>query len=393
MSAGVVIAGGGLAAQRCAETLRARGHEGPIRMVCGEPELPYDRPALSKDVLAGTATEASLAFRDLEWYAREGIDLLVDERAVRLRPAARRLELASGASLAYDRLLVATGAAPRRLPGVGGFTNVHLLRTVADARSLRETLVPGLRLAVVGAGFIGQEVAATARLRGAEVTLVEALPAPLAPILGTEIGGWFAAMHASEGVDVRVSASLASLRGDAAVTALELADGTSVPCDAVVIGIGVAPDTAWLAGSGLPHRGGVPTDTAGRTAIPGVWAAGDAANPFDPRRGDHRRSEHWEAAVQTGRAAARDMLGLEPAPPGPSSFWSDQYGVRIQYVGDAAGHDAVQVDGDLDARDATVHFLRGGQPVAALLVGRPRALPAARRDLAAAFDHDTRSAA
>jgi NADPH-dependent 2,4-dienoyl-CoA reductase/sulfur reductase-like enzyme len=393
MSDGIVIAGGGLAAQRCAETLRAQGHGGPIRIVCGEPELPYDRPPLSKELLAGTVDDAALAFRSRPWYAEAGVDVIVGDRAVQLRPAGRRLELASGRSLAYDRLLIATGAAPRRLPGAGAFENVHVLRTLADARGLRDALVPGARLAVIGAGFIGQEVAATARARGVQVTLVEALSAPLAPILGAEIGGWFAAMHAAEGVDVRVGAGVAGLRGTSAATAIELADGAAVACDTVVVGIGVAPDTEWLAGSGLPHRGGVPADASGRTAIPGVWAAGDTANPFDPRRGEHRRSEHWEGAVQAGRAAARDMLGLAAAPSPPPSFWSDQYGVRIQYVGDAAGHDAVEIDGDLGARDATVLFLRGGRPAAALLVGRPRALPSVRRELAADLDHDIRSAA
>ena len=392
MSDGIVIAGGGLAAQRCAETLRGRGHDGPIRIVCAEPEIPYDRPPLSKDLLAGTLEEPGLSFRAAPWYEEQGIDLLLGERATRLRPAIQRLELASGRVLRYDRLLIATGAAPRRLPGTAGFDNVHVLRTVADARALRATLAPGVRLAVIGAGFIGQEVSATARGLGAEVTLIEALPAPLAPAFGQEIGGWFARLHRAEGVEVLLGSGVATLRGASSVTAVELQDGTSVACDAVVAGIGVAPDTAWLSGSGLPHSGGVPTDPQGRTAIPHVYAAGDAANPLDPARGAHRRSEHWESAVHAGRATGRAMLGLDAASPPAASFWSDQYGMRIQYVGDARGHDTVEVDGDLDARDATATFLRAGTPVAALLVGRPRALPALRR-MFSTSDHETRSAA
>ncbi len=381
MSDGIVIAGGGLAAQRCVETLRSRGHAGPIRIACAEPDPPYDRPPLSKEVLAGAADGRDLAFRPQPWYAAERIDLLLGDPAVRLDPSGRRVLLGSGRVLAYDRLLVATGAAPR-LPDAWRRTNVHVLRTRAEAETLRAGLLPGARVAIIGAGFIGQEVAAAARRHGADVTLVEALPAPLHPVLGAEIGGWLADLHRAEGVDVRCGVPVAGLQGTGTATAVALADGSELPCDLVVVGIGVEPDTAWLASSGLPARGGIPTDPAGRTALPGVFAAGDAASPFDPVRGAHRRSEHWEAAVHSGRAAARAMLGLDIGPAASSAFWSDQYGTRIQYVGDARGHDAVEIDGDPGARDATAVFLRAGMPVAALLVGRPRALPAWRRAVA-----------
>ena len=195
---GVLIVGAGLAGQRCAETLRRRGHDGAIRILGAEPERPYDRPPLSKALLAGDAGEASVAYRPEEWYADNGVELLLGHGAVDLDPARRTVALDDGRMLGYQRLLVATGSRSRRLPFLTGYENVHELRTIADARRLRPALMPGARLAIVGAGFIGQEVAATARGLGADVTLIEALDVPLAPILGERIGRWFAQLHAEE---------------------------------------------------------------------------------------------------------------------------------------------------------------------------------------------------
>jgi len=375
---GVVIVGGGLAAQRCAEGLRRRGYEGPVRMVCAEAEPPYDRPPLSKEVLAGQASEETLAYRPAWWYADREVELLLGARAERLDPEARELSLAGGERLGYEQLLIATGSAPRRLPFLDGYENVHYLRTLADARHLRAELRPGARLAIVGAGFIGQEVAATARRLGAEVTLVEALQTPLLPILGAELGGWFADLHREEGVSVLTGAMLESTRGNGRVEELVLADGRRLACDAVVVGVGTAPATAWLAGSGLDERG-VPVDAGGHTPLPGVFAAGDASVPFDPRFGVHARTEHWDAAAWQGAAVARAMLGEAPGTPPLPSFWSDQYGVRVQYVGHARHADDVVLEGDPAGRDFEAVFLRGNEPVAGLTVGRPRAIPALRK--------------
>ena len=375
---GVVMVGGGLAAQRCAEGLRRRGYEGPVRIVCEEVEPPYDRPPLSKEVLAGQAPEDELAYRPSWWYADREVELLLGARAERLDPEARELSLAGGERLGYEQLLIATGSAPRRLPFLDGYENVHYLRTLADARLLRAALRPGARLAIVGAGFIGQEVAATARRLGAEVTLVEALETPLLPILGAELGGWFAELHREEGVSVLTGAMLESARGDGRVEELVLADGRRLGCDAVVVGVGTAPATDWLAGSGLDERG-VPVDAGGRTALPGVFAAGDASVPFDHRFGVHARTEHWDAAAWQGAAVARAMLGEDPGTPPLPSFWSDQYGVRVQYVGHARHADGVVLEGDPASRDFEAVFLRGGAPVAGLTVGRPRAIPTLRK--------------
>jgi NADPH-dependent 2,4-dienoyl-CoA reductase/sulfur reductase-like enzyme len=386
-TAGVLIAGGGLAAQRCAETLRGRGYEGPVRLVCAEPHAPYDRPPLSKE-LADRAPEAEeIRFRDPAWYRDNEIELLVGRRAAALDPAERRLALADGEELAYDELLIATGAAPRALPALAPFENAHFLRTLADARRLRAELGAGARLAVVGAGFIGQEVAAVARAMGAEVTIVEALDIPLAGVLGRDVGRWIVELHRGNGVRVLTGEMLADARGNGRVEELELASGERIECDAVVVGVGVAPAASWLEGSGLDPAG-VRVDGSGRTGVPHVYAAGDVSRPFDERLGEHVRTEHWDAASRQGAAAAKAMLG-DPGEPRPlPSFWSDQYGLRIQYAGHAEGADEIRIEGSLEERDFSVLYRREGRPVAVLAVDRPRDLARGRR-LIESFDNDT----
>jgi NADPH-dependent 2,4-dienoyl-CoA reductase/sulfur reductase-like enzyme len=376
--AGVLIVGGGLAAQRCAEALRRRGYDGPVRIACAESQPPYDRPPLSKAVLSGAAGDDSVGYRPGWWYEESEVELMLGARAVSLDPRARTVGFESGAAAGYDKLLIATGGAPRRLPFLEGSSNVHYLRTLADARRLRAELLPGTRLAIVGAGFIGQEVAATARLLGVEVTMVEALDAPLLPILGERLGRWFAGLHSDEGVRVLTGTAIDSARGKQRVEELVLADGQSIPCDAVVVGIGTMPATAWLEGSGL-EPGGIRTDAACRSRVSDVFAAGDASIPFDPRFGAHARTEHWDAAAWQGAAAARSMLGDYPGTPPLPSFWSDQYGFRIQYVGHAHHADDVVVEGDPGGRDFEAVFTRNGRPIAGLAVGRPRSIPGLRK--------------
>jgi NADPH-dependent 2,4-dienoyl-CoA reductase/sulfur reductase-like enzyme len=382
--AGTVIVGGGLAAQRVAEGLRRRGYERPVRIVCAEPEPPYDRPPLSKELLAGTAGEEEVAYRPAGWYAENEVELSLGVRAEALDPERRRVDLGSGAALLYENLVVATGGVPRRLPFLAG-ANVHELRTLADLRRLRRDLVAGSRLAIVGAGFIGQEVAATARGLGVEVTVVEALPVPLEPIVGSRLGRWFAELHQEEGVRILAGAALESVRGGGdRVEELVLADGRRLACDAVLVGIGTVPATDWLLGSGL-GGGGIPVDAAGRSAIPGVFAAGDACLGFEPRHGAHLRTEHWDAAAWQGAAVAKAILGEEPGRPPLPSFWSDQYGVRVQCVGHPQLADEVAVEGDPAGRDFEALFSRGGLPVAGLAVGRPRAIPSLRKQIEGAI--------
>jgi NADPH-dependent 2,4-dienoyl-CoA reductase/sulfur reductase-like enzyme len=387
MKNGLLIVGAGLAAQRCAQTLRGGGFEDPITIVGDELELPYDRPPLSKALLAGEVEKPQIRFREPGWYAQNSIDMLLGTRAAALDPVTRRVVLADGRWLEYDALLIATGAAARSLPQLAGYANCRPLRTIDDARRLRQALAPGLKLAIIGAGFIGQEVAATASAAGAEVTVVEAQPLPLAGPFGEAVGRWVVDLHTGQGVRMLLDSRLAGARGNGRVEELILDNGVRVACDAVVVGIGVVPAAAWLAGSGLDVDG-VRTDPQGRTAIPGIYAAGDVARSFDHRIGGYARSEHWDAASRQGIAVARAILAEPPSAPALPSFWSDQYGLRLQYVGHAASANRISVDGELDENDFTVVYRRGHRPVAALSVGRPSQLAALRRQIEGGGERD-----
>ena len=366
--------GGGLAAQRCCETLRALGHDGPITIAGAEGSEPYDRPPLSKEGLAGAADPR---FRPREWYAEQGVALRLGAPAVRLHPGARTVELAGGERLRYDDLLIATGSRPVMLPALAGFANVQALRTLDDSRRLREALRAGAAVTVIGAGLIGLEVASSARRLGAAVTVVEAAPLPLRGLLGAEVGLRLAAWHREDGADLRLGAALASARGgesarrgDATERRIEevtLDDGSRLATDHVVVAVGVRPEAAWLEGSGLDPRG-VSAGEGGRTALPHVYAAGDVTG-----------GGHWEAAARQGAAVARALLGLPPAPPAPHSFWSDQLGLRLQCVGDPAGARAT-IAADPEGRGFEAVYRREGRISAVLLAGRSAAdLRAARR--------------
>ena len=337
LSKGIVIAGGGLAGQRCAEALRARGYAGAIRIVCSEPVRPYDRPPLSKEALTA-AGGVDPFLRPESWYADNDVELLLGVSALGVR--GRRLATTAG-EIPFSRLLVATGASPRRLP-FG-----EPLRTLADAEEWRARLRASSRVAIVGAGFVGMEVAASARALGVEVALIDVAATPLAGLLGDRVSSWLADMHRAEGVEVVLGEGVAAKHP----RALELVGGRRVACDHVLVGVGVAP------GARLCDE-----------PRPDVWFAGDVTG-----------TQHWDAAVRQAQAAAREMLGLEAPPPALPSFWSDQYGVRIQYVGDARGADAVAIDGEPDLRDFSAVYRRAGRPVAALTVNRPRELARLRR--------------
>jgi NADPH-dependent 2,4-dienoyl-CoA reductase/sulfur reductase-like enzyme len=377
---GIVIVGGGLAGQRCAETLRSCGYSGPIRIVCAEPARPYDRPPLSKELLAGHLGLEGVALRPARWYADNQVELLLGRRAVGIDPRQLRLDLDDGSALGFDDLLIATGSRARRLAALDRFSNVTTLRSIADAEHLRAALGAGARLAVIGAGFIGQEVAATAVRGGAEVTMIEAMPLPLSRVLGDSVGRWLAGVHGDEGVRLHLGARLDGTRGNGRLEELRLVGGERIYCDFVVVGVGISPATDWLEASGLADDG-IPTDRDGRTRVPHVYAAGDACRPFDATTGRHHRSEHWEAAARQGAAAARAMLGIAPTPTAVPSFWSDQYGLRMQYVGRAEMADAHRVEGDPAARDFHVVYLRAGSPVAAFTVARPRELASLRKQI------------
>ncbi len=365
MSDGVVIAGGGLAGQRCAEALRQGGYEGPVRIVCGERTAPYDRPPLSKKFLAGEHELADIALRPAEWHTDKGVELLLGDPAAGLDPDRRRLVLASGREVPYDTLVVATGSRARALPDVEAYTNVHTLRTHLDAERLRYALQPGTRLAVLGAGLIGQEVAATASGRGADVVLVEAAPLPLARALHPELAAWLCDVQREEGVEVLLGARVEEFVGsDGVLTALRLADGTSVELDELLIAIGVQPNDDWL-----------PAPLAELLERPEIHAAGDVAG-----------GDHWELAAHQGRAVAHAILEQPPKATPLTSWWTDVHGIRIQGLGDPAGADGLIYDGDPSERSFTAVATRAGTPVAALSVARPRELPRLRTLLTSGSD-------
>lgn len=347
-------------------------------MVSAEQRLPYDRPPLSKQVLLGLVDGDGLSFRSAAWYEQNDVDLLLGVGATALWPSERRISATDGTRLRYARVLIATGSRPRVLSRLDRYDNVSSLRTVDDSVALRDVLAMRPRLVVIGAGFIGQEVAASARSLGTHVTMVEAAARPLQGVLGDELGDWFTGLHRAEGVDLRTNCTVERIEGNGRVERLHLSDGETIEADHVVVGIGVQSNTEWLAGSGLATRNGVPVDRHGRSAIAGVLAAGDAAATFDATLGLHVPGSHWEAAARQGARAARVMLGFDAGPAPATSFWTDQYGLRIQYVGRACPSDSVSIDGEPAARNFTATFTRSGQPVAALLVNRPRSLPAVR---------------
>ena len=324
-----------------------------------------------------------LHYRQEQWYSERAVEPLTGTCVVALDVGERRVSLSDGGTLAYDSLLIATGARPRRLEALERYGNVSVLRTTGDALRLREALRPGAAIAIVGAGFVGQEVAATARRLGAQVTIVEAQAAPLAGELGAQAGGWFSDLHRSEGVRVLLGTTIADVRGRGKeVAELRLAGGERVECDHVLIGIGADPSLEFVAGTGLDLRG-LSIDATGWTGVPGVYAAGDVAAPYEPALGRRRRTQHWEAAARQGAAAALSMLGLPARAPAPASFWSDQYGVRIHYLGYASEADELTLAGEPTDRRFLAVFRRERQVVAALLVGMAERLREARSEVEA----------
>ncbi len=308
----VTVVGASLAGLSTVRALRAGGYQGRIRVVGDEPHAPYDRPPLSKGVLTGLVPAADLALLGAEDEVL-GVDWLLGVRAVSLEPTGHRVGLANGSTLAADAVVLATGARARRLPGTDGLAGVHVLRTLEDAVALREQLRTARALVVVGAGFIGAEVASSARSLGLDVTVVETATTPLAGPLGEQMGAACALLHGDHGVRLRTGTAVAELVGSSRVEAVDLVDGTRLPADLVVVGIGAVPAVEWLAGSGLDVTGGVRTDAACATAAPRVLAVGDCALSFDVHAGRPVRAEHWTHALQQPAAAAATLLGAPAA--------------------------------------------------------------------------------
>lgn len=383
-SHGVLIVGGGLAAVRTAEQLRAAGYDGPLTVVSDEEHLPYDRPPLSKEVLSGGKEPAEVILKPAEFYPENDITLRLGDAARGLDTAAQTVALADGTVLGYDELIIATGLAPKRIPSWPDLDGVRVLRSLDDARALSERARTAGHAVVVGAGFIGCEVAASLRTLGVEVVLVEPQPTPLASVLGERIGELVARLHRSEGVDVRTGVGVAGIRGDDAVSGVELSDGTVLDADLVVVGIGSRPRTEWLAGSGvdLADDGGVICDGSGRTSAPHVWALGDVASWLD-NSGHHSRVEHWSNVADQARAMVPAILGAEaPEVVSVPYFWSDQYDVKIQCLGEPEAGDVVHVVSD-DGRKFLAYYERDGALAGVVGGGMPGKVMKTRAKIAA----------
>ncbi|MDX3454759.1 FAD-dependent oxidoreductase [Streptomyces sp. ME02-8801-2C] len=379
----VAVVGASLAGLSAARSLRKQGYDGRLVLIGDEAHRPYDRPPLSKEFLAGTLGEADLGLET------DGEDLraewLLRTRAIGLDRTDRSVRLADGRNVRADGIVIATGAAARTLPGADGLTGVHTLRTLDDARALRDELARGGRLVVIGGGFVGAEVASTAYGLGLDVTVIEAAPTPLAGPLGETMGAVVSGLHADHGVRLLCGVGVKGLSGEGRVDGVLLEDGRSVPADIVVVGVGARPCVDWLAGSGVALENGVKCGADGRTSLAGVVAVGDCANWYDPRVGAHRRVEHWTGALERPAAAVTALLAggaVETGVPRPPYFWSDQYGVKIQFVGHAGVADSVAVEeGAVGDRNVLAVYRRGGEPVAVLGMNQPRTFVRWRKQL------------
>lgn len=350
----MVIVGGGLAAASAAETLRNEGFDGDVTVVTDEPHPPYQRPPLSKGYLAGKEGLDAVIVHPAEWYAEQGIDLRTETSATRLDPAARQVEFSDGTTLDADAVLLATGSSPRRLPLEGhDLPGVHMLRRIEDSTALREQLRDGGRkLVLIGSGWIGMEVAATAREYGNDVTILERDAVPLAAALGTELGGVFRTLHEEHGVILRTLVGVDRITGTDRATGV-VVDGETVPADLVLIGVGAVPNISLAEAAGIEISNGILTDASLRTSAPGVFAAGDVANAFHPVIQRHLRSEHWANALNAGPVAARAMLGQQASFSEIPYFYTDQFDLGMELSGYPplmSGAELV-IRGDRDARE------------------------------------------
>lgn len=380
----VLVVGASLAGLSAARALRKAGYDGELTLLGEEPELPYKRPPLSKEVLAGTADASATRLRMDDADLR--LDLRLGHRAVGLDLAARQVLVEHGPPVPFDGLVIATGSAPVNPWGGRQLAGVHTLRTLTDGLTLRDSLSAAQRLVVIGAGFVGAEVASVARQRGLDVTMIEMLRTPHATTLGHLVGAAAAALHRDNGTHLRLSAKVTGLVGDDHVRGVALDSGELVEADLVVVGIGAAPATTWLTGSGVALAAGVICDSTcavldvSGQVIDGVVAAGDVARWFNPLFGADMRVEHWDNAITSGRAAGLRLLGEQSAYAPVPYFWTDQYDSKLQFVGMAhPGNEVAVVEGSVASRSFVAAYGRGGVTVGALAMNMPHRMAHYRR--------------
>ncbi len=365
----VVIVGAGAAGNAAAEMLRRQGYAGSLMLIGGDPSIPYDRPNLSKDYLAGNAPEDWIPLRTRQFYAEQQIELMLGARVTSIDPNNKRVFLQDGQAHPYDALLLATGADAVRLaiPGAD-LPHVYTLRTLADSRAIIARAQEGRRAVVIGASFIGLEVAASLRSRKVEVAVVAPDSVPMERTMGPELGGFIRRLHEDHGVAFHLGQTTRSIES----TGVTLSNGAILPADFVVVGVGVRPATSLALSAGLAVDNGVLVNEYLQTSAPDIFAAGDIANWPDRHSGERIRVEHWVVAERQGQTAARNILGLKERFDAVPFFWSAHYDVTIRYVGHAARWERIQLSGNLEARDCRLDFLRNRRAVAVATVGRDR---------------------
>lgn len=378
----VVVVGASLAAVHAIDSLRETGYQGQITLVGAEQRLPYDRPPLSKEALRDGPDAGKLLLRQPDWYLSRDVDLHLGRPVIGLDARHRRVQLAGGPRLHYDGLIIATGSRARRFPLLDADAHAHTVRTIDDAAALHRHLDAGRHLVVVGAGFIGLEVAATASAIGMDVSVVETAPTPLTRVLGGEVGDWFRRLHQSHGITIHCDNGIERVDTDGRGSKLHLRDGTVLAADVVLAGIGAAPATGWLRGSGVAVSDGVTCDSSLRTSAPGVVAAGDVARWYNPLFGQQLRVEQWSNAVEQGRHAAVTLLGGTDPFASVPYFWSDQFDAKVRFAGRANGAEHIHIR--QDSNDSLVAlFGANGLIRGALCVNEPRKLARYRAAIAA----------
>jgi NADPH-dependent 2,4-dienoyl-CoA reductase/sulfur reductase-like enzyme/nitrite reductase/ring-hydroxylating ferredoxin subunit len=386
----VVIVGGGAAGLAAADMLRREGYDGPLTIVSADASPPVDRPNLSKDYLAGTAQEEWIPLRSSDYYRDRRIDLLLHSRVARVDTKSRRIVLESGQALEFGALLLATGADPVRLPIEGATdSQLHYLRTFADSKAIIARATSATRVVVVGASFIGLEVAASLRARGILVDVVAPDRQPLERVMGAEVGLFIRKLHEAHGVTFHLGETISRVNG----RSVTLTGGTTLDAGFLVLGVGVRPSLALAEQAGLAIDRGIEVNEYLETSVAGIFAAGDAARWPDPHTGERIRVEHWVVAERQGQVAAKNILGRREKFDAVPFFWSQHYDVAINYVGHAEKWEAIEIDGSLEARDCTVVYKKGGHTLATVTISRDLQSLQAEAAMEAAIRPQTRDAA